>query len=51
MAVVTEKFVTGDKAAVTNGELKVTFETPGDFADWLEDHYGENLADWQWCRP
>jgi hypothetical protein len=51
MATVTEKFFTGEKAAITNGSQKVTFDAPSDLSDWLEDHYGENLASWQWCRP
>lgn len=52
MATSDEKFLTGEKAAVTNGERKVTFDTPSDFADWLDRIGGAvNLSAWQWCRP
>jgi hypothetical protein len=49
MAVTNEQFRTGEKAAVTDGQRKVTFDTPADFADWLERF--PNLSEWQWCRP
>lgn len=51
MATVTEKFFTGEKAAVTNGEMKVTFDTPSDFADWVMSFTAADLAKLQWCRP
>lgn len=51
MAVFDDKFITGEKSAITNGTRKVTFDTPSDYADWLADHYGEDLARWQWCKP
>jgi hypothetical protein len=45
-----EKFRTDEKAAVTDGNEKLTFDTPSDFADWL-DQLGVNPAKWQWCQP
>ena len=51
MAVVTEKFLIDEKAAVTDGRLKVTFDTPSDFADWVADFTAADLAKLQWCRP
>lgn len=45
------RFVTGDKAAITDGQAKVIFDYPSDFADWLERHPGEDLRNWQWVRP
>jgi hypothetical protein len=50
MAITHEKFWTGEKAAVTDGHEKVTFDTPSDFADWA-DRPDLDLAKWQWCRP
>jgi hypothetical protein len=50
MAIVNERFVTGEQAAVTDGARKVTFDSPSDFADWL-DRGVEDLPAWQWCRP
>lgn len=47
----TELFRTGDKAAVTDGKVKVTFDTPSDFADWVADFSAADLAKLQWCRP
>lgn len=49
MATVTERFFTGDKAAVTNGRTKVTFDTPADFADWVLGVL--DLEKWQWVTP
>jgi hypothetical protein len=47
-----DKFTTGEQAAVTNGTRKVTFDTPSDFADWLDRIGGAvNLVAWQWCKP
>jgi hypothetical protein len=46
----TEKFFTGEKAAVTDGKFKVTFDTPSDFADWVADFSVADLAKLQWCR-
>jgi len=52
MAATEERFISGEKAAVTNGTRKVTFDTPSDFADWLDRIGGVvNLSAWQWCRP
>jgi hypothetical protein len=47
----TERFMTGEKAAVTDGKFKVTFDTPSDFADWVADFPAADLAKLQWCRP
>jgi hypothetical protein len=47
----TERFWTGDKAAVTDGKVKVTFDTPSDFADWVADFSAADLAKLQWVRP
>jgi hypothetical protein len=52
MAITTDAFITGEKAAVTNGNLKVTFDTPSDFADWLVTHADTvDLRTLQWVRP
>lgn len=51
MARVTEQFITGDKAAVTDGDRKITFDTPADFADWLEAYPGTDLSRYQWVKP
>jgi hypothetical protein len=50
MSITNEAFRTGERAAVTDGERKVTFDTPSDFADWLSRRSGD-LAEWQWVRP
>jgi hypothetical protein len=49
----TERFATGDKAAITDGTTKVTFDYPSDFADWLAGHPEEDqhLRRWQWVIP
>lgn len=52
MAVTEGPFVTGQVVAVTNGERQVTFDTPSDFADWVDRVGGTvNLAAWQWVLP
>ena len=51
MATLTERFFTGEKAAVTDGKLKVTFDTPSDFYDWVLGINSLELSRWQWCRP
>jgi hypothetical protein len=51
MVRVTERFVTGDKAAITDGGRKITFDTPSDFADWLAEYPGTDMSRWQWVRP
>jgi len=52
MGVSTERFWTGEKAAVTDGKVKVTFDTPSDFADWLALHAETlDLRALQWTRP
>lgn len=48
MARTTERFSTGDRAAITDGHRTITFDTPSDFADWLAEYPGTNLAEWQW---
>jgi hypothetical protein len=50
MAISHERYRIGEKAAVTDGHEKITFDTPSDFADWLSRN-GEVLHLWQWCRP
>jgi hypothetical protein len=48
----TERFRTGDKAAVTDGTVKVTFDTPSDFADWLaRNAEALDLRTLQWVCP
>lgn len=47
----TGRFITDAKAAITDGKQQVTFDYPSDFADWLENHPGEDLRQWQWVRP
>lgn len=51
MARVTEPFRTGEKAAITDGKVKVTFDYPADFADWLELNDPVDLGRWQWVKP
>jgi hypothetical protein len=51
MAVSSERFLTGEKAAVTDGRVKVTFDTPSDLADWVADVPAADLAKLQWCKP
>lgn len=51
MAVSSEKFWTGEKAAITDGRVKVTFDTPSDFADWVVSFSAADLAKLQWCKP
>ena len=46
---VREGTFTGAPVAMTDGEIKVTFDTPSDFEDWLEDHYGASIGKWHWC--
>jgi hypothetical protein len=47
-----DSFRTGERIAVTNGTRKVSFDTPSDFADWMDRIGGAcNLSAWQWCRP
>jgi hypothetical protein len=50
MAIFNEPYVTGEQAAITDGTRKVTFDSPSDFADWL-DRVGNDPSAWQWCRP
>jgi hypothetical protein len=47
----TGRYVTGEKAAITDGKQQVVFDYPSDFADWLEQHPDADLRTWQWCRP
>jgi len=49
MAILNEEFRTGVAGAVTDGKRKITFDTPSDFADWLDR--GPDLEQWQWCAP
>lgn len=51
MATLTEQFLTGEKAAITNGKLKITFDTPADLLDWVERYPEAGIHKWQWCRP
>jgi len=51
MAVSSERFLTGEQAAVTDGRVKVTFDTPSDFADWVSDVSAADLSRLQWCKP
>lgn len=51
MARSTEAFITGDKAAITDGARKITFDTPADFADWLAEYAGTDLSLYQWVKP
>jgi hypothetical protein len=45
------RFETGLQGAVTDGKAKVTFDTPSDFLDWLEERPDLDLAGWQWAAP
>ena len=47
---ITVAVFTGSPVAMTDGKTKVTFDTPSDFEDWQEEHYGERLAGWHWCQ-
>lgn len=38
--------------AVSNGQRTVTFDTPSDFADWIDRIGGVcNLSAWHWVGP
>ena len=50
MAILVEQFFTGEKAAITDGKQKITFDSPFDLVDWLEK-YPDETHRWQWCRP
>jgi len=45
----TEGDFTGNPVAMTDGQRKVTFDSPADFEDWLEEHCGDSLLGWHWC--
>lgn len=47
----TDRYVTGERAAITDGKTKVTFDYPSDFADWVDQHLEEDLRHWQWVAP
>lgn len=51
MAVLVEQFFTGEKASITDGKQKITFDNPADLLDWVERHPEAGIHGWQWCRP
>ena len=47
---VTEAEFAGSPVAMTDGKVKVTFDHPEDFTDWLSEHADANLLQWHWCQ-